>query len=269
MILGIDAGNYEVKVVNENGAFKFLSCLGEARERQLVSNFGDDLEYEYNGQKGFAGTLAAYESVFRREMYGDSKAHEDAKIRVLIGVHRYAEGSEHDIVIGQPISKHQEKEKMKSMLLGKHTLTLNGVTKTFYIQHVNVAPEGAGAIASYTGMEQKVRILDIGSGTVNCATIFNGRFIDRDSFTAPFGANTEAQTDLKLLAESIVAYTTKKWSKGDVVRVCGGISDFAIDHLSKYFTNIKLLEPIINGESMHPVFANAAGFYELGKKVYV
>lgn len=65
MIIGIDAGNYETKVCGPFGVKKFYSDIGEYRERNLKSSFGpDDMVWECEGKKGFAGSLARYESEF-------------------------------------------------------------------------------------------------------------------------------------------------------------------------------------------------------------
>jgi plasmid segregation protein ParM len=202
MIIGADGGNYETKIVTPNGAFKFRSCLGEYRDFNIDKGLltEDDMVFEYNGKKGFAGTLAESESTFIREMAGDTKAHEDALIRILIGIHRFASGGEHDIIVGQPIRKHKaEKEHIVRMLKKEHTITVNGITKTFTIRNVNVAPEGAAAYWCLKENIEKVRIIDVGSGTVNCSTINEGRFIDRDSFTLSFGANSEEQYETENL----------------------------------------------------------------------
>jgi plasmid segregation protein ParM len=50
---------------------------------------------------------------------GDTKAHKDTLLRVLIGIHRYStlyqiDETEFDIVVGQPISKHTFDEKTNS-----------------------------------------------------------------------------------------------------------------------------------------------------------
>lgn len=275
MLLGVDGGNYETKIVTPNGAYKFRSCLGEYREFNVDKGelSTDDLIFEYQGIKGFAGTLAENEALFLREMAGDTKAHEDALLRILIAVHRFAEGLEHDIIVGQPIKKHKaEKEQIIEMIKGKHTITVNGKTKTFTIRNVSVAPEGAGAYWAYRGLEKKIRIIDVGSGTVNCATIREGRFIDRDSFTLIFGANSEDQYEVERLAEAIIASSSKRWAKTDYVRVCGGITEVITPLLAKYFTNIQMIKPVIRKDNLfteiHPVFTNAVGFYELAKDCY-
>jgi plasmid segregation protein ParM len=275
MIIGIDGGNYETKIVTPEGAFKFRSCLGEYRDFNLDKGAftEDDMIYEYQGNKGFAGTLAENEALFLREMAGDTKAHEDAILRILISIHRFAAGEEHDIIVGQPIKKHKaEKGRIIEMLKGKHTISVNGFTKTFYIRNVSVAPEGAGAFWAYGGEEERIRIIDVGSGTVNCASISNGRFIDRDSDTLKYGANSVENLDVSRLADAIIAWSSKRWNKTDCVRVCGGIAEMIKPTLSKYFTDIQVIKPVIKqSNSMkleHPVFANAAGFYHLARNCY-
>ncbi|PAE09665.1 hypothetical protein CHI02_24150, partial [Niallia circulans] len=84
-----DAGNSEVKTVSAHGVDRFPSAIGEYRERNIKEKHGkDDIVYEYEGRKGFAGTLALYESEYGGAIMGESKAHLDAKLRVLIALHR-------------------------------------------------------------------------------------------------------------------------------------------------------------------------------------
>lgn len=275
-IIGIDGGNYETKLVTRKGAFKYRSCLGEWREFNIDMGAlsDEDIVYEYEGTKGFAGLLAENESLFTREMAGDTKAHEDAKLRILIGIHRFTDDLTHNIIVGQPIKKHKaEKQRIVEMLEGKHTITVNDETKTFTIRRVSVAPEGAGAIWAYRGDESKVRIIDVGSGTVNCATVSDGRFIDLDSFTILFGANSEENYDVESLVKSVIARTSKRWSPGDCVRVCGGIAEVIAPLLKRHFSDVKTIQPMIREgnqsiRAVHPVFANAAGFYELARDLY-
>lgn len=278
--IGIDWGNNETKIVTSRGAFKSSSCLGEFREFNIdiePDESNDEIIYEYKGVKGFAGKLAEDQSRFRRHMAGDSKAHEDALIRLLIGIHRFTEDYDlhHNVVVGQPIKKHKaEKDRIVAMLKGQHAIKVNGRTKAFWIDNVAVAPEGAGAFWAYRGDEPLIRIIDAGSGTINCATVKEGRFGDRDSFTLPYGANSEEDYDIRGLANSIIAMSTKKeWKKIDAVRVCGGIAELITPVLAEYFTDIKTIEPMIREgkhsmRKVHPVFANAVGFYQLARDIY-
>ncbi|MED4230864.1 ParM/StbA family protein [Priestia megaterium] len=274
MILGIDSGSSAVKVATEKGVSSFPSCLGEWRERNLSSTFGkDDMEFEYQGEKGFAGTLAKYESEFLRQMMGSTKAHEDAKIRTLIAVHRYG-AAQNEIVVGQPIIQHndQEKQKIKDMLKGQHTITVNGITKTFTINRVEVAAEGGAVYWALNTKAPLIRIIDIGSGTVNYATIEGGRYIDKDSSSLEYGAESTKSQNVNSMVESIIAQTSKKWRKEDVVLIAGGMAEEVQNLVSSYYNEAKAIKvPYVeNGQIdfAHPVYANALAFLNIARGLY-
>jgi plasmid segregation protein ParM len=275
MKLGIDPGNYMVKVVGENGLMNFISAIGEAREINLKQTHGqDDMYFEYQGQNGFAGSLALYESEFGGSIMGDTKAHNDTKLRVLIGIHRYislyqTDEKEMDIVIGQPISKHhpEEKTRMKEMLKGWHTLTVNGIEKSFHIRNIEVAAEGVSSYWS-NPVGGLVRILDIGSGTVNYSTVLDSRFIDKDSGTLSFGVNTNKTNSLQALSRGIVTHILKKWNSQDKIFIVGGIAEQILPNLKEYLPNIEVLYPIYNQQYTSPIFANAVAFYIVGVNIY-
>jgi plasmid segregation protein ParM len=276
MILGVDAGNNSIKICSQFGLLKFPSAIGESREINLQQKHGeDDIYFEHNGRKGFAGTLALYESEFAGSLMGESKAHTDTLLRVLIGMHRYLTKynlnyNRFKLVLGQPISKHnqQEKESIKQMIIGSHTITVNGIEKTFYILNSQIAAEGASAFYSSIPHEGVVRVLDIGSGTVNFATILDQKFIDKDSGTLSFGVNTNKSNDYYAMIRGIVSQVSKKWSKDDLVLVAGGISKMACSHLKEYFPNVKQLLPIHNNEYVDSIYANAVAFYNIGVNIY-
>lgn len=269
MIVGVDAGNYQVKVVSQNGVDIFPSDLGEYRERNLEQKFSsNDMVVEYKNRKFFAGTLAQYESEFTGSMMGESKAHEDCKLRVLIALHR-AGCDSYKIVVGQPIGQHtrEEKEKIKKMLFGYHSISVNGVRRNFIIERVEVAAEGGAAFWSCpeSGL---VRVIDIGSGTVNCATLHDRRYIDKDSFTILIGANTTKTQNYLLMARAIATHVYKKWNPNDVVKLAGGPARDLFPFLQEYFTRISLIAPSVGGGMLDPVFANAVGFYKIGAEIY-
>lgn len=151
MIVGVDAGNSDVKVMGTLGLDIFKSSIGEFSELNVSNQNGfskDDMVFEYNGRKGFAGALAFYESDFGGSIMGESKAHEDVLIRVLLALHRYGNSSSYEIITGQPIGSHtvEEKKKIKEMITGRHTITVNDKERTFTINRCEVAAEG---IASF------------------------------------------------------------------------------------------------------------------------
>lgn len=275
MILGIDAGNYKTKVVGNYGLMDFISAIGESRDVNLQQKHGeDDMVFEYEGRKGFAGTLAVYESEFVGSIMGDSKAHEDTRLRVLLAIHRYCtlyniNDNSFQIILGQPIAKHNQKEKefLKWLICGRHTITVNGIERTFTVTQCEIAAEGASSL--FSNMKKGlVRIIDLGSGTCNFATLLDGRFIDKDSGTLTFGMNTNKSNDMFALSRGIATNVLKKWDKNDNVFVVGGVADEITSMLKEYFPNTHVLYPIYKNKFVNPIYANAVAFYNIAVNVY-
>lgn len=280
LILGIDAGNYMAKVAGPYGIDSYRTAICEWFERNIVETFGDDdMEFEIDGRKGFAGTIAEYEDIFGASgMYGDSKAHEDTKIRVLLAIHRYIEKycptrQSVSLVTGQPISSHidSEKKKLQEMLQGRHEFVVNGHRKVVCIDQVRVGAEGSGAFWSQPE-NGTVRIIDVGSGTINAVTIKNKKVTNTESGTFNFGMET-IDVGLESVARGIVRETTRlRWKNTDQVLVCGGVAANILPFIREHYLNAKLIQPLLNTvdgvEIARPVFANAIGFYVLGKSVF-
>lgn len=281
LILGIDAGNYEGKIVGPYGADSFRTAICDWFSRDIVESFGDDdMEFEINGRKGFAGTIAAYEDVNSGgAMYGDSKAHDDTLIRVLLAIYRYMERydlyfSKVSIVTGQPIITHKDEEKkiIQQMLIGDHNFVVNGKQVRFNIEDVGVAAEGAGAFWSQP-QNDTVRIIDVGSGTVNAATVINRRFINNASDTFNFGVET-SNKDMESLARDIVRSTTRlKWKRDDNVFVCGGVANNILPYIAQHYSKAQIILPYLRRNNrdiklLQPVYSNATGFYEIARITY-
>lgn len=273
-ILGIDGGNANVKVACDRGVYLFSSAIGEYRERHLHSRFGpDDMVWEYNGRRGFAGTLAKMESELSGSRKGISKAHVEAKLRILLAIHQYAVDQYVSIVVGQPVETHttEEKQKIKDMLLGPHTLTVNGVQKSFVVNKCEVGVEGGSSSLSDPRMGLQ-RYIDIGSGSINFATTYDMTLVDRDSFTEDFGMETLRTNDTDSIARRICVRALEKWQPYDPVRVLGGGAETILDGIKAYFPKSELMHPKITiGNQLKivkPIFANAIGNYEIGCKVY-
>lgn len=282
LVLGIDAGNHRGKVAGPFGVDSFKTNICDWFERDVEETFGsDDMEFEINGRKGFAGSIAEVEDEFGNgTMYGDSKAHEDTKIRVLLAIHRYLERycphfERVAIVTGQPIKRHKsaEKKAISDMLKGKHEIKVNGKVRSIYIEEVGVAPEGSAAFwsAPQKGM---VRIIDVGSATINGASIFEMKVINTASDTFNFGMETvKNKGDLSTIARGIIRNTTKlKWNKQDKVYICGGIAEGITPYLVEHYPHAEILVPGLargNGvKNFQPVFANAIGFYALAEGAF-
>ncbi len=282
LILGIDAGNNGAKVAGPYGIDISKTAICGWFERDVEETFGDDdVEFEICGRKGYAGSIAKEEDEYGGgSMFGDTKAHDDTKVRVLLAVNRYIKkycpGEEIvKIVVGQPIATHKEleKKKIKDMLLGAHDFVVNGERVSFYIEAVEVATEGGGAFWSRPEIGL-VHMLDIGSGTVNAITIKDKKIINNSSSTFNFGAETiKNKSDMSGMARGIIQNTTKlKWHKDDFVLVCGGIADRVATHLQGHFKNIEVLNPQFQYKDgvtiAHPVYANAIGFYNIAKGIF-
>lgn len=273
VILGVDGGNDRVKLVGDFGAFSFYSNICEWFERDTEEQFGaDDMEFIINGRRGYAGSIARAEDEFGGgNMMGDTKAHEDAKIRILLGLHRFCNsGDEIYLVTGQPIIKHKqnEKEKIKKMLVGRHDVKVNGKSKILFIEGVEVAPEGSAAFWARP-LPGKVRVLDIGSGTVNAATLLDKKHITTQSTTFNFGIETVSNKNYENIARGIIKNASKKWAPDDTVLICGGAAEPLAPFIQQHFKNAQILYPSIpsiHGKTYKPIYANAVGFYELAKR---
>lgn len=267
--MGIDAGNYEVKICTSKGFNNFPSNIGEYRERKLIDSFGkDDIIWEYNGNKGFGGSLAKFESEFNGTIKGKSKAHSETILRVLIAIHKYGDKA-NKIVVGQPIDTHydSEKQKLKSLLKGTHKITVNKIEKEVIIEHVEIAPEGPSAILS-NPTNGLIRIIDIGSGTTNFATLYNLKRIDKGSFTEQIGMEIMRNKDPKEFAKGLVKIISGTWDLNDSIYLTGGGADKVYSHIIEYIPNCKVFKPRIGNSLLSTKFANAAGFYVIAKGLY-
>lgn len=272
IILGIDAGNHYVKVAGERSLMKFRSNICEWFERDIEEQFGDDdMEFTINNRRGYAGSIAMFEDEFGDgTRYGNTKAHDDAYTRILLAIHRYVSYFEHEathisLVTGQPISRHKQDEKdtIIRSLVGHHTIDVNHMPYNITISNVAVAPEGSAAfwsiLHSVTGT---VRILDIGSGTINAATIHDSRHINKESDTFNFGMETISNQDHEKIATGIVRNITKlRWQQNDKVYVCGGAAEDLVPYIQNSFPNATLME--------NHLYANALGFYRLAQGAFL
>lgn len=280
-ILGIDAGNFETKIASRRGVFSFSSAMLDGYDISTITQrYGeDDMLWKYDTEQGIAGTVAEYEGSFGdNRLFGDSKNHFQAQMRILLAIHQYAETDDVKIVVGQPFKKHQlEKEEIILSLKRKHPpLTVNGVTRELNIRDVNVSIEGAAAYHSATIEEQMVYVIDIGSGTVNCIAFKNGIMVKDQSDTLPFGTETSLTDDTKDLpgiVRGIYRSMSKVWNKNGAVYVCGSVAKEAIVYIKQYYPNAKILKSIMvvnkNPIIVHSKFSTAVGLYKIAESIYL
>jgi plasmid segregation protein ParM len=278
-IIGIDAGNFETKVIHEKGYDNFISSIGEWKKRTAADiHSKQDMEFhiinKYDNYKGFAGPLANVESEYGGTVYGISKNHQDAITRILLATWRNIINERASIVVGQPYKGHTDEEKQEIIiaLKGEHSVTVNGKRKDFVIEDVKVGIEGAMAFLS-SPISGPCNIIDIGSGTVNCIHFLNKRIVDRKCDTLPFGSETsKSGTNFEGMASGIFKNMSGVWNKSDPTFICGGSAEIIELSLRKYYPLAKVLKPKadISGVSiaLDTKFANAIGMYNVGRKVY-
>lgn len=282
-ILGIDAGNHDIKVVGPEGAIKFPSYLAKWREIRLDNERGRyHMEVEHRGQQYLAGDLAVDQGMLATSLKGVTKANEEILIRVLLALAQYDAESVHEIVVGQPIKTHtkDEKEKIVKMLEGPHDITVNGKTRAFSIKKVAVAAEGA-AVGLLEPLKARYHIIDVGSGTINWATVGSDgkqvKFYDVESDTETRGLSTLGdQVEMQEVANFIGQKLSARWGDMDVVRIVGAAADDMLNPMKRYFPNAEVYRPAVHVkkeagislERLEPVYANAAAFYAIARSLY-
>lgn len=279
-IIGIDAGNYETKIVHEKGYDCFVSSISEWRKRTVAdAHSKQDMEFEiinkYENFKGFAGPLATVESEYGGTIYGTSKNHQDANTRILLAIWRNIIEDKVSVVVGQPYKTHNEDEKNEIILAlkGEHSVTVNGKKKDFLIEDVKVGIEGAMAFLAspYNG---PCNIIDVGSGTVNCIHFLNKRIVDRKCDTLPFGSETsKSGQNFEGMASGIFKNMSGVWDKNHPTFVCGGSAEMMESALRRYYPLVKTLRPKLNINGtliqVDSKYSNAIGMYDVGRKVLV
>lgn len=273
-IIAVDAGNNEVKVCYGSRLDKFCSaitiCDTEIRG-QLEQHGKDDMQWEYEGKKGFGGTVAKIESDFGSGMYGATKNHFEGTMRIIEALHRNIDTKEIYLAVLNPYDSltKEEATNIKKSLIKKHEVKINGVTKVFEVIDAIVVSEGAAAFHSIPYTSELVRIIDIGSGTINLISIYKGRIIDIESWTADYGMMTSkyGEASPQAISRAIIGDTSKKWKRDDKILVVGGPADKITPFIQSYYKRAEVLHPEVwTTEGIKyapPVFGNVVGAYNV------
>lgn len=265
MEFGWDGGRKSAKTAGANGyRDSFDSWVGDARTLKLTnSERSTDIIITTEGKTHFIGALAKDESFAPRRMMTESKIHEDTRILFQASIARaIPDGTTVDIVTGVPIAQHdpRTKEQLIALLSGVHDVEINGTRKRFLVRLVRVAIEGATVYLTLAKEGNGiVRIIDIGSRTVNFATISNGRFVDRLSGTLDYGMEKLAQTDNETAAAQIAGDLSWRWTDPhDQMFLVGGGALRLGNDLQYHFQNVTIPQD--------SVYANAIAYYEAGER---
>ncbi|GMA65962.1 ParM/StbA family protein [Alicyclobacillus fastidiosus] len=257
----VDAGRYGTKTVADGVRDWFPSVIGEYRELKLTRPWTHhDMLVEFNGEKYYVGEIARKESSGAATLMLDTKVTFDTKLLILTALHRTLPADSTAIVVTSvPIASQNELEKlhMKKLLLGTHTIEVNGEEKTFHIPRVEVGIECAVAAWSL-GKHRKGHFLgvDIGSRTVNFTAIMNGQWVDRLSGTLPFGTETE-KISPTLFVRMIIAELSRRVKPLPPLVLMGGKARDLLDHFQTY-TAVEVHHD--------PLHANADAMYQFWKE---
>ena len=268
-VIAIDDGGSSTCVVTRNTQEMFPSVKGLYGVRNISSlNGKHDFIVEYENEKYVMGDLAKYDCAIPLEMNSKTKQHLFFDLSVLVAIHQYGYLQNY-LIVSVPIRMHNENEKSGRIkrLKGTHTIIVNGVSKTFFIQEVGVAPETASAFW-INKTEGFTRYIDIGSRTIGYATTVyeNGstRFIDTESGTLfSMGIQSlEEHYSPQGLGEFIHGKLSKVFKPDDTIYLLGGgaLDKELVTTLTKYYPNIKVMD--------NPRMSNAKGMYELGRNTY-
>lgn len=307
LILGIDAGLNEVKVVGPRGELKFPSRVWERPGNHIdFSAFSsqkvDDIKFvvEYNGAVNFIGEHAEFENVFEETTAGNrdgSKNDDEAFLKAIGAVCRYLDtymDFEDEVIevymyYGSPIknwANPTERAQIESRFKnnGKaHKIIFNDIPLEIKFEEARVMPEGIAAFYSQAMTQREVYIVDAGSQTINLTAFIGGRPANKSKNTTngverfkelhgPGAASRLARTVLKEI-------NTLKWgteTEGKyTLYVCGGfaaqLAD-AFNALEDERFEMQLMRPevVVNRKvkTLDPIYANAAGMYFYAKGKY-
>lgn len=281
--ISIDVGRNEVKATNGKDSVVFKSIVGSYHILDVPSHV-PNYDVIVNNQKYFVADLARVESKRKSRMVTKSKVHNETKILLLTALQLLADPQKpFQIVTGMPINQYSVKCKndLMEFVAGTHTISVNGITSTFEINNSNfkMAQESVGSywneVCDDKGNEidphglliKKVRVIDIGSRTVNYSTIDCGNYINTESGSLNYGTieitkdAPSNEFDYDAIKESfvrtIVADISQEWTdyEDDTFLLTGG--------------GATLLERFILGfykksiMSEDPKMANAKGYYKM------
>ena len=268
-VIAIDDGGSSTKVVTKDTQEMFPSVKGYYGNRNLTEvRHKHDFIVSYKNKDYIAGEIAKYDCSMPLQIHTKSKQHDFYDLSVLIAIHQYGYAS-NNVIVSTPIKSYttEERDGRLNRLRGSHTIKINGITKTFSIADVKVAPESASAFW-VDEPEGKTHIIDFGSRTIGAATTLKKdgtvRFIDSESDTF-FGKGIEALEDNynpMALADYVCGRLTKMWDREDSVRLIGGGSLDAqlVTQVKEYFPRAIVMD--------NAVMASSIGMYNLGRSAY-
>lgn len=205
MLIGIDLGFSQVKLVEGNKHFVFPSLIGNPSNFELEKEnqeIIDDLVVSTNDLTYYVGKKALETNNSRFCMSTDKTNSSNDKVTFLASL-GLVKGKEVDVVTGLPVEDFKKKglkEKLVSNMKGIHTFQFRNKTMTTNVTSVKVIPQAAGAFYDFLltdkGKPKKeaneilngiVRVIDIGFKTTDIITMAYGEYKGDKSCTIQKG----------------------------------------------------------------------------------
>jgi len=269
-IIPVDTGRNETKLLD---GISFKSIVGDWHHREM----SDGGEYEViinDKEKHFVGQLAEDESFAPTSMNTASKIHNQTRVLFITAVGLSIVENESDLLIvtGVPIIDFNTttKKALEDLLYGDYDIQINGERKKFSINNLKLVPEAVASFQYALYKDEslaigKKRILDLGSLTVNYATIKETKFITRDSGTVQFGSIKlkDNHIDDKQYVQKIISELSEKFTDyedSDRILLTGGGALKFGDLFKQFYKNVEIIT--------NPVFSNTNGYHRMGLKAW-
>jgi len=196
MRFALDVGHGLVKRQVGGNPQSFLSLYGRANPARVhagESRYPDYILRKNESSDWMAvGDAAAEASRFPSRMNARSWIESDGYYHLFLGSLHDISGRDLEIVTGLPVDYYSDKDTLREVLLGRHTVQFIGeeqqefnVRKVVVIEQpmgclIDAALDDRGQILDANVAEKKVGILDVGSGTTDIFTAKNLREIRPD-----------------------------------------------------------------------------------------
>lgn len=303
LILGIDAGCNEVKVVGSKGALKFPThtikqSLGTSFKGALFG-FSEPFELTLNGTTYLLGEHADAEDpdhiLAIDELRAGTKNNDTAFTRGMAAICRYMEKknilpADGDVNVymtfGNPLESYKNDNDIKQIEKRfrnnkfPHEIVYNTIPYNIFIKDIYVMPEGIAAGYCKLFPSETIYVVDPGSQSINLTKLIKGVPSNPHSKTVPTGVENIKNHYKEKAANQLATIIRKEvmdlgWEEGSTLYICGGFASQILESFNGLInTNYKmeLVVPEIPNirlpQMADPIYANATGMYNIASRLF-
>lgn len=268
ILVGIDLGYGQIKILSNDKQYKFLSAVGTPTSdfgRSInISNEEDllkSLSITYNNTKYYIGHNAIVNTRNGRLSLRQNKSDmEENKIKFITAIALLTEENQNEIevsvVSGLPVLEFKnQKDKLFNMFNNKFNFTMHygskTVNKTIKVKDIRIISQGEGAFYDYilddngdiineraNKVNGTIMVVDLGYKTTDIVTLENGRYIELLSDQLNKGINQIHNECIKLIMNQLGI-------KKEVKEIDEAIRNKKLFHNTKFYD----IESIINTAS--------------------